>query len=44
MRLSRLADYAVVLMTHIAQHPEQVHTAADVSIATAYQRQPSQSS
>jgi FeS assembly SUF system regulator len=34
MRLSRLADYAVVLMTHIAQHPEQVHTAADVTMAT----------
>ena len=34
MRLSRLADYAVVLMTHIAQHPEQVHTAAGVTMAT----------
>lgn len=34
MHLSRLADYAVVLMTHIAQHPEQVHTAANVTVAT----------
>jgi FeS assembly SUF system regulator len=34
MRLSRLADYAVVLMTHIAQHPEQVHTATGVTMAT----------
>jgi FeS assembly SUF system regulator len=34
MRLSRLADYAVVLMTHIAQHPEQVHAAKDVTAAT----------
>jgi FeS assembly SUF system regulator len=34
MRLSRLADYAVVLMTHIAQHPEQVHAATDVAAAT----------
>jgi FeS assembly SUF system regulator len=34
MRLSRLADYAVVLMTHIAQHPERVHAAADVTAAT----------
>jgi FeS assembly SUF system regulator len=34
MRLSRLADYAVVLMTHIAQHREQVHTAAGVTMAT----------
>jgi FeS assembly SUF system regulator len=34
MRLSRLADYAVVLMTHIAQHPDQVHTAARVAGAT----------
>lgn len=34
MHLSRLADYAVVLMTHIGQHPGPVHTAADVAIAT----------
>ena len=34
MHLSRLADYAVVLMTHIGQHLGPVHTAADVAIAT----------
>jgi FeS assembly SUF system regulator len=34
MRLSRLSDYAVVLMTHIAQHPQRVHTAASVAAAT----------
>ena len=30
MRLSRLADFAVVLMTHVAQHQEQIHTAVEV--------------
>jgi FeS assembly SUF system regulator len=34
MRLSRLADFAVVLMTHVAQHHEQIHTAAEVASAT----------
>ena len=34
MRLSRLADYAVVLMTHVALHHERVHTAAKVAVAT----------
>jgi FeS assembly SUF system regulator len=34
MRLSRLADFAVVLMTHLAQYHERVHTAAEVAIAT----------
>ena len=34
MRLSRLADFAVVLMTHVAQHQEQIHTAAEVTSAT----------
>ena len=34
MRLSRLADFAVVVMTHVAQHQEQIHTAADVTLAT----------
>ena len=34
MRLSRLADFAVVLMTHVAQHPEQIHTAAAAAVAT----------
>lgn len=34
MRLSRLADFAVVLMTHVAQHHEKIHTAAEVTLAT----------
>jgi FeS assembly SUF system regulator len=34
MRLSRLADFAVVLMTHVAQHQEQIHAAAEVALAT----------
>jgi FeS assembly SUF system regulator len=31
IRLTRLADYGVVVMTHIAYHPETVHAAADVA-------------
>jgi len=34
IRLSRLADYAVAMMTHIAAHPAGVHNAIDVSAAT----------
>ena len=34
MRLSRLADFAVVLMTHVAQHHERVHTASEAAVAT----------
>jgi FeS assembly SUF system regulator len=34
MRLSRLADFAVVLMTHVAQHHEQIHSAAEITLAT----------
>jgi FeS assembly SUF system regulator len=34
MRLSRLADFAVVLMTHVAQHDERVHTASEAAVAT----------
>ena len=34
MRLSRLADFAVVLMTHVAQHHERVHTASQAAVAT----------
>ena len=34
MRLSRLADFAVVLMTHVAQHQEQIHAAAEIALAT----------
>ena len=34
MRLSRLADFAVVLMTHVAQNHHSIHTAAKVAAAT----------
>jgi FeS assembly SUF system regulator len=34
MRLSRLADFAVVLMTHVAQHDGRIHTASEAAIAT----------
>lgn len=34
IRLSRLADYAVVIMTHMAITPERVHNALDVAAAT----------
>jgi FeS assembly SUF system regulator len=34
MRFSRLSDYAIALMTHIAQHPRRVHTVANVAAAT----------
>jgi len=34
MRLSRLADFSVVLMTHVAQHEEQTHAAAEIALAT----------
>ena len=34
MRLSRLADFAVVLMTHVAQHHGRVHTASQAAAAT----------
>jgi len=34
MRLSRLADFAVVLMTHVAQDHERVHRASEAAIAT----------
>ncbi|RMF08117.1 MAG: SUF system Fe-S cluster assembly regulator [Alphaproteobacteria bacterium] len=31
IRLTKLADYAVVLMSSIAEHPDAVHAAADVA-------------
>jgi FeS assembly SUF system regulator len=34
MRMSRLADFAVVLMTHLAQHREKIHTASGAAVAT----------
>ena len=34
MRLSRLADFAIVLMTHMAQSPDATHSAAEMAAAT----------
>jgi FeS assembly SUF system regulator len=34
MRLSRLADYAIMLMTHVAQHPAEIHAAGESAAAT----------
>jgi FeS assembly SUF system regulator len=34
MRLSRLADFAIVLMTHMAQSPGATHSAAEMAAAT----------
>lgn len=34
MRLSRLADYALVLMTHVAQNPDDSHPAAETAAMT----------
>jgi FeS assembly SUF system regulator len=34
IRLSRLADFAVVLMTHLAQDHERAHTASGAAVAT----------
>ncbi|HVI88242.1 MAG TPA: SUF system Fe-S cluster assembly regulator [Dongiaceae bacterium] len=34
MRFSRLADFAVVVMTHMAQHHDRAYAAAGVAIAT----------
>ena len=34
LRLSRLADYGVMVMAHIASEPEGVHNAADAAAAT----------
>ena len=34
MRLSRLADFAIVLMTHMAQNPGVIHSAAEMAGAT----------
>ena len=35
IRLSKLADYGIVIATHLARHPERQQTAGDVAIATA---------
>ena len=34
MRFSRLADFAVMVMTHVAQHHDRMHAATEVAIAT----------
>jgi FeS assembly SUF system regulator len=34
IRVSRMADYGVVAMTHVARHPTVLHTAASVSEQT----------
>ena len=31
MKLSKLTDYGIVVMTHLAQEPSQVHAAGDVA-------------
>lgn len=31
IRISRLTDYGIVLLTHIAGHPERTHTASEVA-------------
>jgi FeS assembly SUF system regulator len=31
IRISRLTDYGIVLMTHMAAHPERVHNATEVA-------------
>jgi FeS assembly SUF system regulator len=35
IKLSRMADYGVVVMTHLARDPSAFHTAPDVAAATA---------
>jgi FeS assembly SUF system regulator len=31
IRLSRLADYGIVMMTHMARHPDRQHTAPEIA-------------
>jgi FeS assembly SUF system regulator len=31
IRLSRLADYGIVMMTHMARHPDRQHTASEIA-------------
>ena len=35
IRLSRLADYGIVIMTTVARHPERHHTAAEIAAESA---------
>jgi FeS assembly SUF system regulator len=32
IRLSKLADYGIVMMTHMARHPERQHNAAEIAM------------
>lgn len=34
LRISKLADYGTVLMTHMAKHPEELHTAKTIAANT----------
>lgn len=34
IRISRLTDYGIVLLSHMAAHPERVHTAAELATET----------
>jgi FeS assembly SUF system regulator len=34
IRLSRLADYGIVIVTELARHPERIHTAPGMAAAT----------
>lgn len=34
LRISKLADYGTVLMTHMAKHPELLHTAKTIAAST----------
>ena len=34
IRLSRLADYGIVMMTHMARHPDRQHTAPEIAAQT----------
>lgn len=33
IRISRLTDYGIVLMSHIAAHPDETHNAAEIALA-----------
>jgi FeS assembly SUF system regulator len=35
IRLSKLADYGIVIATHLARHPARQQTATDIAVATA---------
>ena len=35
IRLSKLADYGIVIMTHLARQPERQQTAPEIAVATS---------